>query len=203
VAASATDNVGVTGVQFVLDGAAAGPVLTVAPYEIPFDTTAASNGAHTIAARAVDAAGNAATSATVTVTVANGGNITRIDQDNAAVSYAGTWVRDEQAVGVASGGTFSESNAAGATVTVTFTGTEVRWLGFRYNGGGIARVLVDGTFEGEVNTYSASPVLGEVFRASGLSAGSHTLTIEVTGTADPAALDSWVIVDAFDVVVTP
>jgi hypothetical protein len=43
-------------------------------------------------------------------------------------------------------------------------------------------------------------VLGVVFTAAGLSAGAHTLTIEVTGTRDPSAVDSWVIVDAFDVI---
>ena len=127
-----------------------------------------------------------------------GSNVTRVEQDNAAVSYQGTWIRDKQN-SIASGGTFSEANVAGAAVTLSFTGTEVRWLGYRFAGGGSARVSLDGILAGELDTYSASPVLGVVFAAAGLSPGAHILTIEVTGIRDPAAFDSWVIIDAFDV----
>src|SRR5256885_1848213 len=65
VSASATDNVGVVGVQFKLDGANLGAEVTAAPYTVPWDTTTASNAAHTLTAVARDAAGNAATSAAV------------------------------------------------------------------------------------------------------------------------------------------
>src|SRR5439155_815119 len=44
---------------------------TIAPYAISWDTTAATNAAHTLTAVARDAAGNAATSAPVTITVSN------------------------------------------------------------------------------------------------------------------------------------
>jgi hypothetical protein len=71
VAATAADNVGVTGVEFFVDGAPLGTDST-APYEVAWDTTAASNGSHTLTARARDAAGNTSTSAPVTVTVSNG-----------------------------------------------------------------------------------------------------------------------------------
>ena len=72
VTASAADNVGVAGVQFLLDGANLGAEDTTAPYSVPWDTTGATNGSHSLTARARDAAGNSATSAAVTVTVANG-----------------------------------------------------------------------------------------------------------------------------------
>src|SRR5213076_1948757 len=71
VSANASDNVGVVGVQFRLDGANLGGEDTAAPYSIPFDPTTTSNGQHTITAVARDAAGNSKTSAPVTVTVAN------------------------------------------------------------------------------------------------------------------------------------
>ena len=72
VSASATDNVGVAGVQFLLDGASLGAEDTTAPYSMTWDTTSASNGVHTLQARARDAAGNTATSSSsVTVTVSN------------------------------------------------------------------------------------------------------------------------------------
>src|SRR5205809_656458 len=71
VSANASDNVGVVGVQFQLDGVNGGAEDTTAPYSIPFDPTTTSNGQHTITAVARDAAGNRTTSAPVTVTVAN------------------------------------------------------------------------------------------------------------------------------------
>jgi Big-like domain-containing protein len=71
VAASASDNVGVTSVQFRLDGAALGADDTSAPYSVAWDTTTAADGSHTLSAIARDAAGNSTTAATVTVTVNN------------------------------------------------------------------------------------------------------------------------------------
>ena len=72
VIASAQDDVAVAGVQFQLDGQDLGVEGTVAPYQVTWDTTTASNGAHTLAAIARDAAGHQ-TTASVSVTVANSG----------------------------------------------------------------------------------------------------------------------------------
>ena len=69
--ATASDNVGVAGVQFLVDGQNYGAEDTSAPYSVPVNTLTLANGAHTIAARARDAAGNTTTSAAVTVTVTN------------------------------------------------------------------------------------------------------------------------------------
>jgi hypothetical protein len=71
LAGTASDNVGVAGVQFLLDGVALGAEDTTAPYSVSWSTTTAANGSHALAARARDAAGNQTTSATVAVTVAN------------------------------------------------------------------------------------------------------------------------------------
>lgn len=71
VTATAADNVGVVGVQFKLDGVNLGAEDTEAPYEVSWDTTTASNGAHVLSAVARDAANNSQTAADVNVTVAN------------------------------------------------------------------------------------------------------------------------------------
>ncbi|MFH0806184.1 MAG: Ig-like domain-containing protein [Candidatus Brennerbacteria bacterium] len=71
ISASASDNIGVIGVQFKLDGVNLGSEDTTAPYSVSWDTTTASNGSHALAATARDAAGNNVTAAAVTVTVAN------------------------------------------------------------------------------------------------------------------------------------
>lgn len=70
VTATASDNVGVTSVEFYLDG-----VLQTsdssAPYSWSWDTTSASNAVHSLTSKAFDAAGNAGTSSAVGVTVNN------------------------------------------------------------------------------------------------------------------------------------
>src|SRR5207244_11752742 len=71
VTANASDNVGVAGVQFLLDGANLGAEVTASPYSVSWDSTTATNGSHTLTARARDAAGNQTTSAAVTVSVSN------------------------------------------------------------------------------------------------------------------------------------
>ena len=68
VSASASDNVGVAGVQFRVDGQALGAEDTSAPYSVNWNTTGATNGSHTITAVARDAAGNTTTSTAVNVT---------------------------------------------------------------------------------------------------------------------------------------
>jgi Concanavalin A-like lectin/glucanases superfamily/Domain of unknown function (DUF1929)/Bacterial Ig domain/Bacterial Ig-like domain/Galactose oxidase, central domain len=72
VTANASDNRGVTSVQFRLDGNDLGSADTSAPYSTVWNTTATSNGNHTLTAVARDAAGNTTTSAPVTVNVDNG-----------------------------------------------------------------------------------------------------------------------------------
>jgi len=71
VSASASDNVGVAGVQFELDGINLGAEDTSAPYEISWNTTTIANGTYTLTAIAKDAAGNTTTSSLITVTVDN------------------------------------------------------------------------------------------------------------------------------------
>jgi hypothetical protein len=69
--ATASDEVGVSGVQFLLDGAPFGAEDASSPYEIQWPSTSVANGTHKISARARDAAENKTTSSEVTVTVNN------------------------------------------------------------------------------------------------------------------------------------
>src|SRR5207302_9344206 len=57
VSANASDNVGVAGVQFKLDGANLGAEVATSPYSISWNTTTATAGAHTLTAVARDTAG--------------------------------------------------------------------------------------------------------------------------------------------------
>jgi len=71
VSATASDNVSVSGVQFLLDGANLGAEDTASPFSTVWNTTTASNGAHVLSAQARDGAGNQTTSATINVVVDN------------------------------------------------------------------------------------------------------------------------------------
>ena len=71
VTASASDNVGVAGVQFRLQGANLGAEDTTSPYSTSWNTTTVPNGSYTLTAIARDAAGNTKTATSVTVTVSN------------------------------------------------------------------------------------------------------------------------------------
>lgn len=72
ITATAADNVGVTGVQFLLDGSPLGPEDTVAPFSIGWNTTTTTNGTHQLSAQARDAAGNLGVAVPINVVVSNG-----------------------------------------------------------------------------------------------------------------------------------
>jgi len=90
VTATASDNIGVTKVEFYVDGALKSTDMT-SPYAYSWDTTTYANGSHSLVAKAYDAALNIGTSATVTVTVNNptGTDISgwTVTQANATVVY--------------------------------------------------------------------------------------------------------------------
>ena len=65
VSANAGDAVGVSGVQFTLDGANLGAEDTTAPYGISWNTTAVSGGSHVLSAIVRDPSGNTATAANI------------------------------------------------------------------------------------------------------------------------------------------
>ena len=70
VTASASDNVGVTKVEFYLDSVLQS-TSTASPYTWSWNTTTATNASHSLTSKAYDAAANVGTSAVVTVTVSN------------------------------------------------------------------------------------------------------------------------------------
>jgi hypothetical protein len=72
--ADASDNVGVDHVDFQVDGATVGSDSS-SPYSYDWNSASAANGPHTIRARAVDSAGNATNSSSVSITVVNGTNL--------------------------------------------------------------------------------------------------------------------------------
>jgi predicted 3-demethylubiquinone-9 3-methyltransferase (glyoxalase superfamily) len=92
VSANASDNVGVAGVQFKLDGANLGAEDTATPYATSWNTTGVAAGVHTLTAVARDTSGNSATAAAVTVTVNGGGLLVLSPEDTSlninAINYS-------------------------------------------------------------------------------------------------------------------
>jgi hypothetical protein len=71
ITATASDNVGVTQMQLLIDGSVVASNTNATSLSFSWDTTRVANGSHTIVSKAMDAAGNTGTSATVTVTTSN------------------------------------------------------------------------------------------------------------------------------------
>src|SRR5256886_1164740 len=204
VTASASDNVGVAGVQFFGDGKALAPEVTTAPYSISVDTTTTNDGPHRLTAIARDAAGNRSDpSAPVPVTVANNapppppppppGTATRLQETDASISYtAGTVVAPDwtqfDTSRAWSAGLAALSKVPGAKATITFDGTGISWIGARGPQTGIARVTLDGVAVPPIATYlGAEEIQAGEFTKNGPSHSSHTLSGEVTGRPKPKA----------------
>jgi hypothetical protein len=99
----------------------------------------------------------------------------------------------------ASGGAFLASGTAGATVTLTFTGTGVRVIGTGDNCSGQATVTLDGAST-SVDFYRTQTAWQQVvYQRSGLPRGSHTIRVQASGTARSGSCGPWIYVDAFDV----
>lgn len=122
----------------------------------------------------------------------------RYEQGHPAVSYAGPWFGHPAPLH--SGGSAATAMDAGTRSRFTFTGTAVRWSGYRDQWSGIARVYVDGQLRSTVDTFAA-PAQDQafLFTATGLAPGSHALEIEATGTCSLASGGAWIWLDAFDV----
>jgi len=123
----------------------------------------------------------------------------RVEQSNANVTYAGEWFLNTNSAD--SGGTAVLATDPGDRATITFTGSSITWIGYRDPYCGIAHVYIDGIHMATVDTYSpATQFQAAVFSIGNLAPQTtHTLAIEVTGTHNPAASESWIWVDAFDI----
>jgi len=123
---------------------------------------------------------------------------TRVEESDPTVVYTGVWYTGRRPD--LSGGSAVEAALPISTASLSFTGTGVRWIGFKAVWGGIALVYLDGALRATVDTYApAEQAQAVMYTATGLAAGLHTITIKVTGTWNPAGCCSWVVVDAFDV----
>ena len=127
------------------------------------------------------------------------------DDANPALTYSGTWFHANTSNSNYTGGDYDQteswSSTTGSSMTISFTGSAVQWIGPKNNNGGIAAVSVDGGTATSVDTYDASgKVTQEVlYSATGLSSGTHTLTITVTGNKDSGSSGPTIVIDAINI----
>jgi hypothetical protein len=122
----------------------------------------------------------------------------RVEDTSPSLVFSGRWY--SRASSVFSGGSAVLAMDPGYRITIDFTGTGISWIGYRDEWSGLANVYVDGEAKTTVDDYrSPSETRAEIYRIGGLSAGRHSLTIEVTGTRNSSAKAAWIWVDAFDV----
>ncbi len=122
------------------------------------------------------------------------------DDADPALQYSGSWshVANQSYTGGDYKNTESFSNVAGDSMSVTFTGTAIQWIGSQTGNHGYADVYVDGIKQGTVDcSGNADQVV--LFQKTGLSAGSHTLKIVVDGRHSPNSSDDYVSIDAINV----
>ncbi|WP_266159490.1 Ig-like domain-containing protein [Dyella silvatica] len=100
LSANATDNVGVTKVEFYVDNGLTG-TLTATPYQMTLDSTTLADGSHSLLAKAYDAAGNVGTSSTVSFSVSNGGGTgggTELIQNGGFESGTASWTASNTSI---------------------------------------------------------------------------------------------------------
>jgi Domain of unknown function (DUF4082)/Bacterial Ig-like domain/Bacterial Ig domain len=192
VSASASDNVGVAGVRFRLDGVDLGAEDTTSPYAISWNTTTATNASHSLTAVARDAAGNTA-SAAVTVTVDN----TVADTTRptvVAISPA------PNATGVSTAATvratFSEAMNASTITSTTFVlrdGTTSVAAGVAYNAGTLAATLtpLQPLAAGRVYTATITGGSAGVTDVAGNALASDYVGSFTTASSSSAAVTIW------------
>jgi hypothetical protein len=115
-------------------------------------------------------------------------------QNSRSSGYSGTWSTVK--AGGALGGAEHRSTAAGASVTYTFTGRSIAWVGSRDKTSGNADVFADGRKITTTNQYSGVTQPARVLCSlSWPNVGTHTITIvnRPSGTRNRTAVDGFVV----------
>lgn len=122
----------------------------------------------------------------------------RYEEDRPNLAHAGTWTN--RAMATASCTRVLTASTASDALQFPFVGSRVAWIGPKGPGQGIARVLLDGVQQANVDLYAPSlQPQRTLYLSPVLVSKGHVVTIIVTGQRNPSATDSMVIFDAFDV----
>lgn len=184
--ANASDNVGVTKVEFWVDGALKGSDSS-SPYSMSLDSTTLANGTHSLVAKAFDAAGNSASSTAASFSINNPlASLTETESNNsiASANTVGTATTIKGFIGSSADKDFFKVNlAANQKLRVDMVGpTGSDYDLYLVNSSGKNLALSEGTTSSESFTYTngstARTVYIKVISYSGYSTTQgYTLTL--------------------------
>jgi hypothetical protein len=191
LSASASDNVGVTKVEFYIDGVLKGSD-TSSPYSLALDSTTLANGSHALVAKAYDAAGNIGSSASIAFTISNTTSTQfNESESNGTIATANTVAHSYGTIVGTMGNTtdidyFKLALAAGETVKIGMTGPSGNDYDlYLVDAGGTTLKSSAGSTSTESVTYTngsaAQTVYAKVISYSGSSTTQpYTLTLTYT-----------------------
>ncbi|WP_329127123.1 glycoside hydrolase family 2 TIM barrel-domain containing protein [Streptomyces sp. NBC_01465] len=199
------DNLGI--VKISIDGAQAATVDLYGPGKaagtLVFRSTALTYGQHTVKVECTGTK-NSASKGTYALVDAFKVVSSIIDDASGQITYTGTWSHGDSSQSWTSGDlgrTESFSRIEGDSATATFRGTGIRVIAPKSYNQGIAKISVDGDTPTQIDLYAATKQFVQtVYEKTGLDDGLHTVTIQVTGTKNASSSDSYVVLDAFDVI---
>jgi hypothetical protein len=122
----------------------------------------------------------------------------RIEEQDPLISYTGWW--NNFTCATCSEGALKYSGLTGSKASFNFNGTGIKWITAKGPVFGKAKVYLDGVVKALVDLYSPSLRWQVVLQASGLSAGPHTLRVEVSGLKHWYSKNYFVGIDAFEVI---
>ena len=100
----------------------------------------------------------------------------RYDQTDPRLTYSGTW--EGYAKSAAWQGSYGRASSAGATVSITFTGTRLDWIAMKGTTTGKADVYLDGALKETVDlAASTAQYQQRVWSTGTLASGAHTVRI--------------------------
>lgn len=125
--------------------------------------------------------------------------ITTVDDTDISLTFNGTFTHSSDVNYYNS--TKSTSNATNANILKTFYGTGIKVYDAPGLNRGIIEIFIDDVSQGTFDRYAATQLYNQLaFSKTGLSRGSHTIKINITGTKNVLATDCYFALDYLNII---
>ena len=116
----------------------------------------------------------------VTALLPNTDAVPRYEEEQAGIEYSSGWDRPWDSN--TNGSYYRRTNNEGATATINFSGTGIKWIAPRFTNGSTAEVWLDGKLDAIVSLYNESNEYKKtVYQRTQLADGYHKLEIKCVG----------------------
>jgi DNA-binding protein YbaB len=115
------------------------------------------------------------------------------EDTSTALTFSGAWTSWADASH--SGGSVKYANTTGNSVTLNTTGSSVTLVYVSQYNTGIATVLIDASTVDQLDTYSATQTFQRQ-KTYAIPAGTHTVTVSVSGNKNPSSSGTYIVFDA-------